>query len=102
MAEKIVFKYNDMASTAVKIRDIKQQYIDAANTYVSSTITAVEGWEGASKEKFVMLINDSVKTYIGVTIPEIVETLAKMLEENARQMQDADEQIAAAIPDKLQ
>ena len=44
---------------------------------------------------------NSVNTYTGTTIPEVVKGMAEVLRANATSMQEADSEIAKAIPDSI-
>jgi len=96
------FNYTAMSNVSTKITgEITQAYITAGNKLVDDFVTAVSGWEGESKEKFEALIQGAVKEYLTVSIPKALEALAKLLDENAKQMHDADIQIAEQIPSTL-
>jgi len=101
MADKIVFRYEAMNSCVQTIRGILEQYKTAAGTFNSDFNAAISEWEGDSKEKMKAFIDGAVNEYLAETIPNIVDALATILEENAKQMKDADEQIAANIPSSL-
>ena len=97
----IVFKYAEMESAATKIEDLATRYKAAADTFETNFVSAVSGWEGASYEKMTAFISGPVKEYTGDTVPKILNSLAELLKANAKQMQSADEQIAANIPSSL-
>ena len=101
MADKIIFKFPEMNNAATQIKGFSKEYETAATTFVQAITTATAEWEGASKDKFIDFITNAVKPYIGTTIPEVVDGLAQMLDANAEQMQNADAEIAKAIPESL-
>ena len=101
MADRIVFRYPEMGKAAEDIRGIANRYSSAANTFVSEFDDAIKEWEGASKDKMKTFIDVPVKEYINDTIPKLLEALAQLLEANAKQMEDADNQISENIPTSL-
>lgn len=94
----IIFKYDKMTAAAANIRTIAGQYKTAATTFENDFVTAIAGWEGESKEKMVKFISGSVKDYTEVTVPQLLNALAELLDANAQQMKNADAQIAENIP----
>jgi len=101
MANKIVFDYEAMKQCVSEIREIMGRYTSAAKTFNSDFNSAIAEWEGDSKDKMKMFIDNAVNEYLAESIPSIVEALATILEENAKQMSDADFQIAEKIPQSL-
>lgn len=101
MANKIVFRYEAMTTCVETLRGIMEQYQTAAKTFNDDFNSAISEWEGDSKVKMKTFIDDPVNEYLAKTIPDIVEALATLLEENAKQMQDADAKIAENIPSSL-
>ena len=98
----IVFRYSEMQTCANTIRDtIKAGYTSAASTFQDDFAQAIGSWEGDSKEKMQQFISGPVNEYMATTIPELLEAFAQLLEFNAKSMQDADRQIADAIPTSL-
>ena len=101
MAESIVYNYEKMNNTASKIREIEEKYKTAGTAFVESFVEAIANWEGESKDKVQKLIQGSVSTMLTNDIPSYLEGLASLLEQNVKQMQKADNQIAESIPDNL-
>jgi len=99
--EKIVFDYAKMNSCVTTLRGILEKYKNAADKFNEEFNTAITGWEGDSKDKMKSLIDGAVNSYLKDTIPGIVEALAAILEENAKQMAAADRQIADNIPQSI-
>ena len=97
----IVFKYPEMQSCVAKIREIKSGYASAASKFQSDFSGAISAWEGDSKDKMQQFISNPVNDYMAKTIPDLLEAFAALLEFNAKSMQDADRQIADAIPTSL-
>lgn len=97
----IRFKYAEMNSAVNAINGYAEEYRTAASTFINAISEATSPWEGASKEKFMTLINGDVQEYIGTTVPEVVAALAEMLSENAKQMKETDDAIAESIPANL-
>ena len=98
MANAIVFKYAEMKAAAGEIKAIATQYKTAATSFETSFLAAISGWEGESKDKLQNFISGTVKTYTSDSIPKLLEALADLLLANATQMENADQQIAANIP----
>ncbi len=101
MPTKIVYNYGEMKSAVAKMRTIASRYKEAGSAFVSGFLAATQEWEGESKEKMSRLISGDVNEMLTVEIPEYVNGLATLLEQNIEQMQKADEQIAESIPDQL-
>ena len=100
MSQKMIFRYGKMEEAANAIDGYAKDYADAATALNNAVTNAIADWEGASKEKFVTFMN-SVNTYTGTTIPEVVKGMAEVLRANATSMQEADSEIAKAIPDSI-
>lgn len=97
----IVFKYVEMESAANQIEELAGRYSAAADTFEGDFTGAITQWEGATKDKMTTFISGPVKEYMGVTVPKLLNSLAQLLKDNAKQMQSADDQIAANIPNTL-
>lgn len=96
------FNYNEMNKVVQDIRtSIKVSYQNAGAKLVEDFQNAVASWEGDSKEKLVTLFQTAVNDYLTNSIPNALEALATLLEENAKQMSQADQQIADQIPTSL-
>ena len=94
----IVFRYQEMRAAATAIQDIATKYKNAGATFETDFIAAISEWEGESKEKMLKFISGTVKDYTSVTVPQLLEALAALLNANADQMENADRQIAENIP----
>lgn len=96
------FNYTEMSKASAQIRDtIKTAYVNAGTKLVSDFQEAVSAWEGESKEQMETLITGAVQEYLTKSIPDALEALAKLLDENAKQMHNADTEIASQIPTTL-
>ena len=100
MANNIRYDFAKMNVAITKIDNLVAQYKSAAETFNTDFLTAINGWEGASKDKMLLLMA-SVKSYTGTQIPQAVGSLAELLKNNVEQMQSADQQIADNIPSEL-
>ena len=101
MAQKIIFRYENMNQTANKISELSEDYQRAGTELINALNEAMNSWEGESKTKFSTFINGDVNTYITQTIPNVIKGLSEMLESNSKQMQDADSNIAQQLPTNL-
>ena len=101
MTDNIIFRFPEMNSASQLIKGYAEEYKTASTTFVNQMTEAIQPWEGASQEKFKTFIIEHVQKYLGETIPKVVEGLAQMLEANAKQMQDADVEIAKSLPASL-
>ena len=101
MADRIVFSYQEMADVVAKLNGYAQQYEQAADAFRNAIQNAIASWEGASKDKFSTLVEQSVYQYMHASVPEMVKGLAKLLEGNATTMTNADQQIANNIPPSI-
>lgn len=101
MADRIVFNYTDIQNSVTKIKQYAKDLQIAGDTLINSLDTALEGADGASIQKFKILINDSFSRYAKTDIPKSIQQIAEVLQKNAEAMQQSDEEIAKGIPDKL-
>ncbi len=101
MASKIVFDYDRMNATVGEIQAIAEEFKSAATQLESDFQAATSGWEGDSKEKMNALISGAVMSYARDDISTLLNGLAELLKANADQMANADQQIAASIPQSL-
>ena len=98
----IIFNYPQMQKAVQDIRQYAGEYRTAAATLKDQIESSTAAWTGASKNKFMAFMNGDVNKYTGVSIPEMVEALATLLEENAKQMKTADDELANSLPKGLQ
>ena len=101
MANRIVFKYPEMESSAGKIDCYAAEYEQAAVAFLSAVQSATASWEGESKNRFSALVEGSVYNYMHQSVPQMVKGLAQLLRNNATTMQNADSEIAKNIPDSI-
>ncbi len=101
MADKIVFDYEKMNSAVTAIKNLANQYTTASNTLQSALNAATDGWEGSSKASFMQFVNGPVKNFMDTSVPEMVNGIATLLDNNATAMQNADAQVANNMPTKL-
>lgn len=101
MAQKIVFHYPDMETSANNIRNIAQNYENAANTLIAALDNATAGWEGHSKDKFMDFIHNAVQTHTAVNVPTMVRGVATLLDNNRTSMENADQQVGNKMPTSL-
>lgn len=101
MADKIVFRYEDMQRTVDSIRDIADHYARHGETFIQDFTNATQEWEGESKDQMLKLIDGDVNKMITKDVPDFLRALATLLEENLKQIRSADEQIASSIPPTL-
>lgn len=102
MSQEMRFNYSEMERVSNQItQDIKQNYINAGNKLISDIETAVQQWEGDSKEKLLTLFKTAVNDYLTKSVPEAIQALGTLLAENAKAMKNADDQIANQIPNSL-
>lgn len=98
----IRYDYEKMTQACAKIRELGTSYQQAGQKMVDDFATAISSWEGDSKDKMSTLMNGAVKDYVTKSIPDALEALAQLLEQNASNMQNADNGIADQIPQTLQ
>ena len=96
-AQKIVYNYEEMATAVQKINEIAASYRTLAATFCKDMDEATTGWEGDSRVAMMNFIKGSVFDYIGKTVPQLVESFAQLLDQNAKQMGNADTQVAQSI-----
>lgn len=96
MSSSIVFDYDKMTDAVSKIRNIAGQYQSAASTFHDGFDEAITSWEGDSKDKLKQLLEGNIMNYLN-SIQKAVDGLATLLQNNAKQMQDADKGIADSI-----
>ena len=101
MADKIVFDYDQIATAVTTINGIADKYATAAQTLQSEVGSAVSTWEGACKIQFDTLFTGDIKTFTLTNIPEMVKSLAELLQGNAEAMKETDDEIAKNIPSTI-
>ncbi len=97
----IVFRYQEMRKAAEDIKSLGARYKTASDNLNASFTEAVTNWEGASRDALLKFVSGPVTEYTGETIPKLLDGLAELLIANAKQMEDADQQIADNIPTSL-
>lgn len=97
----IRFKYSDIQTSVTKINTIQQSYLQAGTKLIKDIETATTNWQGASKDKYLKLIQGDVNKYVTTTVPDIVKALSDMLKQNGDSMKEADTQIAQSLPETL-
>ena len=100
-AQRIRYDSERMMSVAREVQAMTSEYSAAANQFNNQFESATAEWQGASKDKMLVFVEGPVAKYLTDTVPQLLEALGKLLEENARQMQEADEELANSIPDSL-
>ena len=100
-AQRIRYDSERMMAVAREVQGMTSEYSAAANQFSSQFDSATAEWQGASKDKMVAFVEGPVAKYLTDTVPQLLEALGKLLEENANQMQQADEELANSIPDSL-
>ena len=94
----IVFRYPEMNKAAEDIRALAGRYRAAASNLESEFMAAINGWEGESREAVQAFVSGKVMEYTRESVPRLLEGLAEMLDANAKQMANADHEIAENIP----
>lgn len=97
MAQSIRFDYAQMEAASAKIKALAGQYKTAGMSFVNSLTGAMAGWEGESQAALAKFIEENVKSFTSDDIPQMMDALASLLEANAKQMQEADAEIAKNI-----
>ena len=97
----IVFKYDEMRAAVKQIQDLAARYKSASDTLGNEFLSAIQGWEGESKDAMQKFMTGPVAQYTGVTVPQLLNAMADLLAANADQMEKADGQIAENIPSSL-
>lgn len=96
----IIFRFADIQNAVKAIKGCAEEYRSAGNNLIAAINDAITDWEGDSKNKFSQLINgeqSSVREYACKTIPDYVDGLAEMLDQNAKAMAQADAEVAAKL-----
>ena len=97
----IVFRYDEMTNAANEIRDLATRYKGIADTLQNEFTSAAASWEGDSKDAMTRFMTNGVNEYTAVTIPQLLNGLADLLDANNQQMKSADAGIAENIPSSL-
>lgn len=101
MASEITYKFQEMKDAAANINSIASEYKALGEKFSERVVAETKTWEGASKEKFMSLINGDIKQYLEVEVPKILNGFAQLLVTDAEQMENADEQVAQGIPNSI-
>lgn len=94
----IIFRYEEMNAAASRIEAISESYRAAGETLINELLTAIEPWEGESKNRFLQLIEGDVQAYLITAVPQTVLSLSQMLKSNSDQMLNADQTLSQNIP----
>lgn len=97
MAKTIVYDYEALQSTSASIKAHAEEIKSAGTTLISALETATTNWEGASKDKFMQVINNTVKQYVETTFPQSVTEFANVMDKDAEAMKTADDDVANGI-----
>ncbi len=97
----ILFRYPEMTKAAEEITGIATRYKTEAEKFEESFLSAINGWEGDSRDAMQKFISGPVMEYLRDTVPQLLEALSQLLDENATQMKSADTGIAEKIPETL-
>lgn len=100
-ANRIRYDSERMRAAAHEIRGMIDQYAAAASRFVNDFNSATAAWEGASKQKTQAFVEGPMNQYLTSTVGQLLDAMAQLLEANADQMEQADEEIANNIPDSL-
>lgn len=100
-AQRIRYDSEQMRSAAAQIRKKAEEYASASSKFITAFRGATEEWEGASKQKMLAFVEGPVNDYMNTTVGQLLDALAKLLEANADQMEQADQEIANSIPESL-
>ncbi len=98
MANSIVFDYAQMQDAIRALDQLAVQYEEAAKTFLSNMNNATATWSGASKNKFMELVQVSVYKYMAEGVPQTVRGMGQVLKHNIEAMSNADQEIASKIP----
>jgi len=101
MADAIRYDYGQMQSAANTIKEKAEAYKTAGSQFVSSFNDATVNWEGDSKNQMSSFINGAVNDYLTKSVPEMLNALAELLEKNAQQMQNTDQEVSKSIPQTI-
>ena len=97
----IIFNYPQMQASPKEIRQYAEEYRVAANALKEKIEANTAAWTGASKNRFMAFVEGPVYQYTSGSIPATVEALAQLLEQNAEQMKNADQELANSLPTEL-
>lgn len=97
----IVFKYTEMQQCVDNIKEIAVKYRAAATTLQSDFESAINGWEGDTRDKMQQFMGGAVREFTEQNVPGLVDGLAALLQANIDQMKKADQTLAENIPTTL-
>lgn len=100
MAKEIVFDYKMINNLVVKLQGTyTDNFKTAGETLINNLNNAFSGADGKSVKKFLSLVDESIKKYVVQEIPNAIKEIGNVLNQNAKAMKDADEEISKALPD---
>ncbi len=92
-----------VSEAAESIRDtMSQKYADAGTTFETAFNNAIADMEGDTKDALVELYKSQYQAFLTseeTGIPSMIKSLGTLLEENRKQFEDVDAQIASSIRD---
>ncbi len=101
MADAIRYDYEQMRNAANTIRQKADDYSSLGGQFVSSFDSATANWEGDSKNQMSSFIDGAVNDYLTKSVPEMLRALAELLDKNAQQMQNTDQEVSKSIPQTI-
>lgn len=94
--EKVTEAVDSILNTMV------QKYVDAGTTFEAEFNNAIADMEGETKDALVELYKNSYQAFLTSEdegIPSMIKSLGNLLEENRKQFESVDSQIASSIRD---
>lgn len=89
---------NAGAITAVnEIETISKSYKTDGQDFVDAVTTAISAMEGEAKEALEKFLTTTVKVFIVEQLPEAISGMSKLLEENRKNFENVDKQLADSI-----
>lgn len=97
MAKRIVYDYEALSATSANLRNFAEEIKREGTALLTNIENATEKWEGDSKTKFINVMQSTVKKYVEITFPDAVKEFANVLDQDAKAMKTADEEVAKGI-----
>ncbi|GHU53553.1 hypothetical protein FACS1894132_06010 [Clostridia bacterium] len=97
MANRIVFKYDQMNTAATAITEKEAKFKSDGQKLITDLKETFSKWEGSSATAFDNLLDGRVNEFIVVQIPNLIDVLVEEIKVSSSSMKETDDTIAGQI-----